>query len=109
MNEPESPPPRDGRILRARISRSVDRSTYGPSLWGAILRDQLAVSVDVFWACVKDGILPDRGAPEVPPGALPLSLVIELTNTAGIPEETVAAMSKADAVQALSDYCTSQL
>ncbi|MCU1517459.1 MAG: Cytotoxic translational repressor of toxin-antitoxin stability system [Pseudarthrobacter sp.] len=57
----------------------------------------------------QDGVLPDRGAPEVPPEALPLSPVIPLTRTAGIPEETVAAMSKADAVPALSDYWTSQL
>jgi len=99
----------DGRILRTRISRPVDRTSYGPSLWGAILRDQLDVSTDVFWDCVKDGVLPDRGAPEVPAEALPLSLVIQLTKTAGISEETVAAMTKAQAVQALNDFWTAQL
>jgi hypothetical protein len=98
----------DGRILRTRISRPVDRTTYGPSLWGAILRDQLEVSEDVFWGCVKDGTLPDRGAPEVPAEALPLSLVIQLTRTARFSEEAVGAMSRAEAVQALSDYWMSQ-
>ncbi len=99
----------DGRILRTRVSRPVNRTTYGPSLWSAILRDQLEVTADIFWECVNEGILPDRGAPEVPAEALPLSLVVQLTRTAGLSEEAVAAMSKAEAVQALSDYWTSQL
>jgi hypothetical protein len=96
----------DGRILRTRISRPVARTTYGPSLWGAILKDQLEVTVDAFWACVKDGSLPDRGEPEVPANALPLELVIQLTRTARIPEETVAAMTKEEAVIAMNDYWT---
>lgn len=96
----------DGRILRTRISRPVDRTTYGASLWGAILKDQLEVTVDQFWACVKDGSLPDRGTPEVPQNALPLELVILLTRTAKIPEETVAAMTKEEAVKAMNDFWT---
>lgn len=99
----------DGRILRTRISRPVDRTTYGPSLWSAILRDQLEVSADAFWGCVAGGVLPDRGAPEVPAEALPLSLVIQLTRTAGLSEDAVAAMSKAEAVQALNDFWTAQI
>ncbi|HEX9088860.1 MAG TPA: cytotoxic translational repressor of toxin-antitoxin stability system [Arthrobacter sp.] len=101
-------PLHDGRILRTRISRPVNRTTYGPSLWGAILRDQLEVTADSFWSCIKDGVLPDRGGPEVPPTALPLSLVILLTQTARISEERVAAMTKAEAVQAMNDFWTTQ-
>lgn len=99
----------DGRILRTRISRPVDRTTYGHSLWGAILKDQLEVTADEFWGCVKDGQLPDRGAPEVPSEALPLALVIQLTQTAGLPEEVVAAMTKAEAVQALNEFWMTQI
>lgn len=98
----------DGRILRTRISRPVNRTAYGPSLWGAILKDQLEVQAEEFWACVKDGKLPPRGVPIIPTAALPLQLVIQLTKTVGIPEETVAAMTKAEAVQALNDYWTAQ-
>lgn len=97
----------DGRILRTRISRPVDRTTYGPSLWGEILKNQLEVAPEEFWKCVKEGALPDRGVPEAPTIALPFELVILLTKTAGIPEATVAAMSKEDAVQAMNDYWTS--
>lgn len=41
----------DGRVLRTRVSRPVDRSDYGPNLWGHILRDQLEVDEATFWAC----------------------------------------------------------
>lgn len=87
----------------------MDRTTYGPSLWGAILKDQLEVTADEFWACVTDGQLPDRGTPGIPAEALPLALVIQLTQTAGIPEEAVAAMTKAEAVQALNEFWMIQI
>jgi hypothetical protein len=54
----------DGRILRTRVSHPVDRTGYGPSMWAHILRDQLNVTEGVFWACVLDAKLPDRGTPE---------------------------------------------
>jgi hypothetical protein len=97
----------DGRILRTRISRPVDRTAYGPSLWGEILKNQLDVAPDEFWGCVKEGAPPDRGAPEAPATALPLELVFLLTRTAKIPEATVAAMSKEEAVQAMNNYWSS--
>lgn len=48
----------DGRILRTRISRPLKKETYGPTLWKTILRDQLEVTEDDFWACVKDEFAP---------------------------------------------------
>jgi hypothetical protein len=44
----------DGRVLRTRISHPPNRQTYGPSMWAHILRDQLHVSEDEFWACVRE-------------------------------------------------------
>ncbi|GAT87413.1 cytotoxic translational repressor of toxin-antitoxin stability system [Paenarthrobacter nicotinovorans] len=87
----------------------MDRSTYGPSLWGEILKNQLEVAPGEFWGCVKDGILPDRGVPEAPTSSLPLELVIQLTKTAKIPEATVAAMSKEEAIKAMNDFWTSMV
>jgi len=98
----------DGRILRTRISRPVDRSTYSASIWNHILLDQLMVGDDEFWACVEEGVLPARGAVSVPGSALPLALVWQLTHTAGISEAAVAGMTKEQAVQALNDYWMSQ-
>ncbi|BCB87816.1 hypothetical protein [Phytohabitans suffuscus] len=43
----------DGRVLRTRVSHPVDRTTYGPSIWSHILRDQLDVTNAVFWAVAR--------------------------------------------------------
>jgi hypothetical protein len=70
----------DGRVLRTRISRPVNGSNYGKSVWSHILREQLEVTADQFWACVIESVLPDRGAPAPAraDAALPLYLVVEL-------------------------------
>lgn len=93
----------DGRILYTRVSHPVDRSGYGASLWSHILRDQLDVSADDFWACVNDGRLPDRGQlPERQSEALPVGVVTTLVNVFHIPEADVRAMTKAEAIQRLA-------
>nr|MDQ3359991.1 hypothetical protein [Actinomycetota bacterium] len=51
----------DGRVLRTRVSRPANRESYGPALWKPILTEQLSVTEEQFWACVKDRRLPDRG------------------------------------------------
>jgi hypothetical protein len=96
----------DGRILRTRISHQVDRSTYGPSIWSHILRDQLHVSESDFWNCARDGVKPDRGMPEPPTEALPADLVHLLITRVGLTESEVGAMSKADAVERLNRFWT---
>jgi hypothetical protein len=98
----------DGRILRTRISRPVDRTTYSPSIWNHVLADQLLVGEDEFWACVEDGVLPARGAASVPAAALPLAVVWQLTHAVGLDEAVVAGMSKEQAVQAINDHWMSQ-
>lgn len=94
----------DGRIIRTRISHPPDRTTYGPGMWSHVLRDQLEVSEDEFWACVRDGVKPDRGQPETPAQALPADLVYLLINRVGLPESTVAAMTKAQAIERIDRY-----
>jgi hypothetical protein len=96
----------DGRILRTRISHPPDRTTYGSSLWSHILRDQLAVSEEEFWRCVRDGVNPDRGVPQAPQEALPADLVHLLLTRVGLSDSEVAAMSKAEAVERLNRYWT---
>jgi hypothetical protein len=88
----------DRRILRTRISKPVDGSTYSRSMWAHILREQLEVSADDFWACVRRGLLPDRGAPirAVPANAVPLYLVRALT-ALGVPERDVLDLDAAGA------------
>ncbi|MER6561515.1 cytotoxic translational repressor of toxin-antitoxin stability system [Streptomyces sp. NPDC001027] len=96
----------DGRILRTRISHPVDRSVYGAALWGHILRDQLVVTDGEFWDCVIDGKLPDRGVPSTPRESLPADLVYLLIHRVGLPEETVSALTKEDAVARLQRHWT---
>jgi len=93
----------DGRILRTRISRPVNRDAYGPSMWSHILRDQLDVSADEFWACVRDGIVPVRSRPEEPTGGLPLALVAQLVKGLRLSEEEVRGMTKEQALERLAE------
>jgi hypothetical protein len=86
----------DTTVLRTRISRPLNTDTYGPSLFSHILRDQLCVTLDEFWACV-DGTPPGRAQPPPPVPSLPASLVHQLLQL-GIPESEVAAMSRDEAI-----------
>ncbi len=96
----------DGRILYTRISHPVDRTGYGPSIWSHILRDQLAVTAEEFWACVEDKVLPDRQELQVPAETIPVGVVRVLVVEAHIPEAQVQAMTKAEAIQRLADFYT---
>jgi hypothetical protein len=94
----------DGRILRTRISRPVNRDTYGPGMWSSILRDQLEVAAEEFWACVLEGTVPARSAPKPAADALPAQLVHLLIYQAKVPESEVAAMNKDEAIARLNQY-----
>jgi hypothetical protein len=94
----------DGGILRTRISHPVDRSGYGNSLWAHILRDQIDVSEEEFWACIRDGVKPDRGAPISDRAALPADLVHLLISRVGLAEKEIAEMTKEEAVSRLQRF-----
>lgn len=96
----------DGTRLRTRISHPVNKDTYGPRLWKTILREQLVVTEDEFWACVKDRQVPDRGQSddEAPAGALPAALVYQLIHHAAVPEAEVAQMTLPAAMDVMTRY-----
>jgi len=96
----------DGRVLRTRISHPPDRTGYGRSLWAHVLRDQLDVDEERFWACVHDGVLPDRGVSPGRPGALPADLVHLLIHRVGLVESEVAEMSRIEAIARLEKFWT---
>ncbi|MGV8964883.1 MAG: cytotoxic translational repressor of toxin-antitoxin stability system [Cellulomonas sp.] len=91
----------DGSVLRTRIWHPVDRTTYAPSMWAHILGDQLSVDADVFWACVRDGVLPQRSRPDVVLPSLPVSLVQQLLN-AGVAEAEIAKMAVDEAATTMA-------
>lgn len=94
----------DGRILRTRISHPVNRDGYGPSLWAHILRNQLQVSAEEFWRCVKDGVKPDRGLREPPTETLPAEVAHLLITRVGVPEAEVKTMTKAEGIARLQRF-----
>jgi hypothetical protein len=94
----------DGSVLRTRISHPVDRSGYGKGIWAHILRDQLDVSEQEFWACVRDGEKPDRGAPLLDKEALPAEMVHLLIARVGLSEKEVAEMTREEAIVRLQQY-----
>jgi hypothetical protein len=96
----------DGRVLRTRISRPVNRHTYGEQLWKHILTDQLMVTEDVFWECVDDGVRPPRTAQKhTPPAdAIPASLVYQLLHEVGLDEQAVARMTRDEAIARMQQH-----
>ncbi len=94
----------DGRILRTRVSHPPDRTDYGDALWRHVLRDQLGVSEEAFWACVRDGVRPTRGAPSVPARGIPAGVVHRLIHTVGLSEREVARMTREEAIARLDAY-----
>jgi hypothetical protein len=95
----------DGRILRTRISHPPDRSTCGPGIWSHILRDQLDVTEDGFWDCVRNGVKPARGRPERPAAdPIPAEVVHMLLTRVRLAESDVARMTKEEAIARLNQY-----
>lgn len=94
----------DGRVLLTRISHPVDRSDYGPSIWKHILRDQLEVTHEEFWACVRQGILPQRGEPIAEIDSIPLWALRILRDEVHMSERDLKKLSAAEAAQAVADF-----
>lgn len=95
-----------GAVLRTRISRPVNRDTYGAAMWRHILTEQLAVTEAEFWACVLDGQPPRRGVPDVPPAdrSIPASLVHQLLHEVGLSDDEVARMTRAQAIERMQSH-----
>lgn len=91
----------DGRVLRTRISRPVDRTQYRRSMWSHILRSQLEVTEGEFWRCVDEGVLPRRTRrPSPPRRSLPLHVVEGLARH-GISPQEIGAMTEEEATERL--------
>jgi hypothetical protein len=97
----------DGRTLRTRISHPVDRTDYGPALWRHILTDQLEVTDEQFWACVREGANPPRGAQvHAVAQSLPAELVHLLITKVHLSQDEIATMTRDEALARLARYWT---
>lgn len=96
----------NGDVLTTRVSHGPGQMD-DPKVVAAILRDQLAVSEENFWRCVDGGILPPRPQPVAsePAGeVLDAKLARNLIRKAGMTEEEVGQLSKAEAVSRWQQY-----
>ena len=91
----------DGQVLRTRISHPPNRQAYGPSMWAHILRDQLHVGEEEFWACVRERKVPQRGRGEPTTPSIPAGVVAQLLSH-GVEESAVRQMSRAEAIERLN-------
>lgn len=85
------------------MSRPPNKETYGPALWVHILRDQLSVDEAVFWACVNDGVVPDRGGRKPSVDALPADVVHLLKIRLHLSDQEIRALSKDEAIERLKE------
>ncbi len=97
----------DGTVLRTRISRPPDKTTYGPRMWAHILRDQLEVTAEEFWACVQGGAGPERSpgdAPDDVDDAVPVDVVNLLVARVGMTRRDIARLTRQEAIARLNEY-----
>ena len=94
----------DGRILRTRVSKPPSKDTYGARMWGHILRDQLQVDEETFWACVQKKVKPNRGGPEAPVEALPADLVHLLRANLHLSEAEIRGLSRQEAIERMTAF-----
>ncbi len=90
-----------GQVLTTRVSHGAGQID-DPKLIAAILRDQLAVGEEDFWACVEHGTAPPRPQPPAPTPVgevLDAKLVRNLLRKVGLSEAEVAGLTKAEAVK----------
>ncbi|MFO7962174.1 MAG: hypothetical protein R6U94_14645 [Nitriliruptoraceae bacterium] len=76
-------------------------------MWAHILRDQLDVTAEEFWTCVREGIPPDRtpdDAREDVDGAIPVEVVNLLIARVGLTRRDISSMTRQEAISRLNEY-----
>jgi len=92
----------DGSILRTKVPHGF-RDEIGEDLFRHILRDQLRVTEEQFWAIVRGGdTLPDT--PRAVAATVPAWLVERLLFTVGLSEDEIRAMTPDEARTAWDAY-----
>lgn len=94
----------DGRVLRTRISRPVKPQPYGASMAAHILRAQLEVDVEEFWAGVNDDVLPQREKPEPPRETIPVGLLRVLRDDLHLDDDKLKSLTREQAIALVNEY-----
>ncbi len=95
----------NGEVLYTRVSHGPG-GIDDPRLFAQILRQQLQVTEEQFWACVRDGRRPPRpGAPQaLPERRLDAKLAWNLVKKVGLTHEQVAELDQAQALKHWQQY-----
>jgi hypothetical protein len=89
----------------AQVCLDLANAQRNGAIWSHILRDQLDVTEDVFWNCVRSGVTPARGKPEAPTAEpIPAEVVHLLITRVGLTEPDVARMTKDQAIARLNQH-----
>jgi hypothetical protein len=86
------------------MRRASDERRGRQHIWSHILRDQLYVIEEEFWACVRGGIKPDRGEPAAPLEPLPVGLAHLLVTRVHLSSTEMAALTRQEAVARMQQF-----
>jgi hypothetical protein len=70
-------------------------------MWAHILREQLCVSEDEFWICVREKKVPQRSCGEPVRPSIPAGVVAQLLSH-GVEDSEVRLMSRSEAIERLN-------
>lgn len=99
-----------GEVLSTHVSHALDKSP-GPGRFSQILKYQLKVSADEFWAVIADDRPARRPAPDAPPAPRPLSLslVTQLEKHLGLRQPDLVGMTYEEAVRRLQEHYAKEI
>jgi len=99
----------DGTVLYTRVSHGSG-GIDDPSLFASILRTQLAVTEDQFWACVNRGILPPRPGEAIatPVNAVNAGLARNLIKKVGLRPEDLEGLNQQRAIEIWNQFLTGE-
>lgn len=100
----------NGARLFTRISHGKGQ-IYNPDLFLHILRDQLGINADQFWAVVDNGVKPVRQSPTSMhmSGALDAKLVRNLISKVNVSTKQLEAMTQPEAVSLWQEWLASNI
>jgi hypothetical protein len=76
-------------------------------MFAHILRDQLGITADEFWMCVRHGDIPDRSADETIENgreSIPVDVASLLINRVGLTQRDLIGMTREQAIARLNEY-----
>lgn len=97
----------DGTALQTEASRGKDSGSIGAGLFHFILRVELQVSEDEFWAAIRTGEPASRPAHPAPPSVPSkpsAGLVFQIRKYLPLTDAEISKLSREEAIEILKEY-----